>query len=728
MRTNADTKTRAGRGALFRTLAAIAVATATPIPRAGAQDAASGRLPADPTQPPAALADALKEPLAGFGAVTLKAAVVSADRGGVALLEVRDRGPVRVRKGSAFMIAVAGLPVPIVVREISPAGVAIEAPTLGRTLWLTGASGAQPPPAGGAPPDTLLHVEFHDVPLEDAIRLLAEQGRTNYSASAEAAKVRVTLFLRNVSPDTAIGEICKSRGLWYRKDEEAGVLRILTMEEFERDLVSFREEQTEVFTLLYPNVQEVASVLQNIYGDRLTLSLGRDDIHDDADDLAERFRRFSIMDRNAGSDTSGYGGYGLTAYGGSATVISTGGPAWTSEARSPSTARPAPRPAEFEGLTPEQAQKVQRLIEAAPSTPEAEAALEEFRRRPASIYVTISRRHNMLIVRTSDPRALEDIRQLVRRMDVPTPMVLLEVKILSVRLGDGFNSVFDYQFNTVAESGGGAAVVGGGFTQGEILPPAAGSMAPTGSGLRAGDMTFQVVNEYFRARLQLLEERDRVTVLATPMLLTAHNEVSRLFIGEERPIVRNVSSQTILTEGNVATAPSTAVEFRDVGTTLLITPNINSDRTVTLRLFQENSMVNPAAASIPVVLSTGAVQNVAVDVVSSRVISGTFVARDQMAVAVGGIIEEKKSDIRAGVPLLGRIPLLGLLFRRQSTETTRNELVIMIRPYVISTPSDGEAISRELLRGLAVHAVPPEGSPSLGTFREADRGTGAPEQ
>jgi len=192
--------------------------------------------------------------------------------------------------------------------------------------------------------------------------------------------------------------------------------------------------------------------------------------------------------------------------------------------------------------------------------------------------------------------------------------------------------------------------------------------------------------------------------------------------------VRNVSSQTILTEGNVATAPSTAVEFRDVGTTLLITPNINSDRTVTLRLFQENSMVNPAAASIPVVLSTGAVQNVAVDVVSSRVISGTFVARDQMAVAVGGIIEEKKSDIRAGVPLLGRIPLLGLLFRRQSTETTRNELVIMIRPYVISTPSDGEAISRELLRGLAVHAVPPEGSPSLGTFREADRGTGAPEQ
>jgi type II secretory pathway component GspD/PulD (secretin) len=59
--------------------------------------------------------------------------------------------------------------------------------------------------------------------------------------------------------------------------------------------------------------------------------------------------------------------------------------------------------------------------------------------------VTISRRNNMVIIRSSDPKAMEDIRALVRRLDVPTSLVLLEVKVLSLDLGDGFSSMFDYQ-------------------------------------------------------------------------------------------------------------------------------------------------------------------------------------------------------------------------------------------------------------------------------------------
>jgi general secretion pathway protein D len=235
-------------------------------------------------------------------------------------------------------------------------------------------------------------------------------------------------------------------------------------------------------------------------------------------------------------------------------------------------------------------------------------------------------------------------------------------------------------------------------------------------------MTFQVVNEFFRARMQMLEEKNRVVVLATPLLLTANNEVSRLFVGEERPIVRNIASQTILTENNVATAPNTTIEFRSVGTTLLITPNINSDRTVTLRLLQENSAINAGGATIPVVLSGGNLQNVSVDVVSARSISGTFVAKDGLSVAVGGLIEEQKSDARAQVPLLGRIPLLGLLFRRQETGATRRELVILIRPHVISTPSEGEAISRNLLRDLSVHPSLPDARGTLGTFGGREEG------
>ena len=238
-------------------------------------------------------------------------------------------------------------------------------------------------------------------------------------------------------------------------------------------------------------------------------------------------------------------------------------------------------------------------------------------------------------------------------------------------------------------------------------------MTPGGTGLRAGDMTFQIVNDYFRMRMQLLEEKNRVKVLATPMLLTANNEVSRLFIGEERPIITGVTGDTILTEGSSVTTPRTQWEGRDIGTTLLITPNINSDRTVTLRLVQEDSTVKPGAASIPVVLSNGAIQNVAIDVVSSRVVSGTFVAKDQLAVAVGGLIEETSSEVRAQVPVLGRIPLLGFFFRRESRQISRHETVIMIRPHVISTPSEGFDISRTLLENLAADPTASEADYSL---------------
>jgi general secretion pathway protein D len=334
------------------------------------------------------------------------------------------------------------------------------------------------------------------------------------------------------------------------------------------------------------------------------------------------------------------------------------------------------------------------------------SAVKPFRTRETDINISVSRKNNLLMVRTSDPAALEEIRQLVKKLDVPTPLVMLEVKVLSIQLDDGFNSVFDYQFSDGINNAGG-------FSAGDIQPPPsdfstgdlrkAASVAPVGSALRTGDLMFQYVNESFRARIQMLETRNKITTLATPLLLTANNEVSRLFVGEERPIIRNISSQTVVNNNTVTSVPNTTVEFRPVGTTLLITPNINSDRTVTLRILQENSTVNPQSASIPVVTSNGGVQDQAVDVVATRTVSGTVIAKDKLMLAIGGLIEDGVRDQRAQVPVLGKIPVLGIPFRRQNTGRGRRELIILCRPYVLSTPADAECISQELLDRLSMH-------------------------
>jgi general secretion pathway protein D len=96
-------------------------------------------------------------------------------------------------------------------------------------------------------------VEFRDQPLGEAMRLFAAQTGLNIVASPEARKVVVALYLRDVTAEAALDALCKSNDLWHKQDPSSGVIRISTAKEYQRDLTSFREEQTEVFTLLYPN-------------------------------------------------------------------------------------------------------------------------------------------------------------------------------------------------------------------------------------------------------------------------------------------------------------------------------------------------------------------------------------------------------------------------------------------------------------------------------------------
>jgi general secretion pathway protein D len=288
----------------------------------------------------------------------------------------------------------------------------------------------------------------------------------------------------------------------------------------------------------------------------------------------------------------------------------------------------------------------------------------------------------------------------------------MEVKVLRIDLSDGMDSAFDFSIMT----GDGDSV----FSGGEIVPVPDGGTLPGGTGFDARAGVFQVVSENFLARLRLLQTRDKVTALATPLILTANAEVSRIFSGEKVPIVVGFTEpQVIVSDGAQTTLPSTPVtELRDVGTDLLLTANINADRTVTLRLLQETSAVNRDGARILVPEGTS-FANVTVDTVRTQSASGTIVAADGQMIAFGGLIEEGVSSSVEQLPFLGDIPLLGLLFRREGAGATRTELVILVRPYVLNTPAEGESISRDLLDDLSVHPYE-YGEADLGVFDRDD--------
>ena len=691
----------------------------------------------DPTAAPAAMADALRAQLAEFRALSIHALAVGSDDDGVAILNTGNtqttlasatrnnapsQGPI-VRKGSAIVMETSGIPLRLTVKSVTSKGVEIEAPTLTEKLFIPGSFKALTP-TNTLSSAYLRYLECKDLPIETLLRLIADQTGANLSASAKASQEPISIFLRNVSADQAVEEICRTRGLWFRKDDATGITRVTTMTEYEENLSSFREETVESFTLLYPNVLEVASVIYGLYPERVMLSLGEEEILDDENrDINRRFERLNTFASSSSSGLlstqtggtgnysggygSGSGGYSSGGYSSGSLGSRNGNSLLMQGSRDgQNTVIDMRTRQSFSKLTQNDAKALDAIMRQGGTNTAADAA-DAYREKNANIFVTISRRNNLLVVRTGDPEVMKEIRDLVRRLDVPTPMVLLEVKVLQLSINNDLSTSFEYEFNKNYNVNSKTVQTSSGFPGFNPLSTAANS----------DSMSFQILSDHLNARIQLLETDGHVKTLATPTLLTANNEVSRLFIGEERPMVKNITSQTVVNDNNTVTTPQTETELQLVGTMLLITPNINADRTVTLRLLQENSKILKNDATIPIATTAGTVQNVSIDVVSSRSVTGTFVAKDDMLVAVGGMIEETEENQQSKIPVLGSIPYLGWFFRSTEKVKSRSELILLIKPHVISTPADGEAISQRVIKGLSAHPAA-DGRPSMYIYKD----------
>src|ERR1051325_2284948 len=162
-------------------------------------------------------------------------------------------------------------------------------------------------------------VEFRDVPLNEAMRLLSQQSGLKIVPSSEASKQKVSIYLPNATAEQALAEVARANGLVWRRDAESGIYRIFTTKENQRDLTSFREDQTRVFTLLYPNAINVAKAIQDLFGQRVALSYGFTEQLQFID-LQQRLARFRIFSQATQGIGSGGGstifGGGLGGFGG----------------------------------------------------------------------------------------------------------------------------------------------------------------------------------------------------------------------------------------------------------------------------------------------------------------------------------------------------------------------------------------------------------------------------
>ena len=560
----------------------------------------------------------------------------------------------------------------------------------------------------------LRRIKFRDTQIVDAIRLISEISGLNVASTSEAGEKRVTLLLQNVEAGQAVETLCKVSGLWYRRDDATRTFRVMSTTQFQDDLVVYRQSETNVFTLQHPNAVTVAMAISDLYGERVELSLGiSNDELDQMDGAANntfgggagaqaRYSRQGVGRAGAfarGVGYSGLGGYGGASggYGGAASYARGGGSGYGL-----GRAEQAAEDVLDEELSPDQLALLQQRIEGGEDATVSD--LRGISRLDPTIYVTVNRQHNLIVVRTSDGDAMDEIEHLVLELDRPTPQVLLEMKILELSLGDTFQSVFDFE------------VLGGSDTAGPpdlqpanpLLPGAATSPKNVlGVGnypLQANTLVYQFLSDSIRARIQLLAGDDRLDILATPIVLASNNRPARMFVGEERVLTTGVNTDVVTPNIGTTTAYVEPItEVRDVGNTLIVVPKINADRTVTLFISQDSSSVQDNGATIPVVDGNGGVMEFPIDTVNTATLQATVVAKDGMTLAIGGLIRESLVESIDKTPWLGDIPWLGFLFRREVWERRRTELVLLIRPRVLFTPTEAEEATEERLKALSRH-------------------------
>lgn len=267
----------------------------------------------------------------------------------------------------------------------------------------------------------------------------------------------------------------------------------------------------------------------------------------------------------------------------------------------------------------------------------------------------------------ADGEEYEFIRDALAKLDQPVAQVLIEATLAEVTLGDDFAYGINFRALT-----GDATIVN---TSNNSLTPAA--QAPGFSiSLLTGDIT---------GVLNALQSKTNVRVLSAPKLMVLNNQTAELQVGDQVPIVTQ-QQQGVASPG----APLVnTIELRDTGVILKVTPRVNDSGTVTLDISQEVSEVAQTTTSG---LDSPTIQQ--------RRLSSTVATRSGQMIALGGLIRERSSRSRSGIPLLSQIPIIGGLFGRQEQLAGRTELIILLTPTVIRAPENVGAVVDELLGAL----------------------------
>jgi general secretion pathway protein D len=285
---------------------------------------------------------------------------------------------------------------------------------------------------------------------------------------------------------------------------------------------------------------------------------------------------------------------------------------------------------------------------------------------------------NSLIIMASkdDYLVLEEV---IKKLDIPRLMVYIEALIMEVNVNKDFSLGVEWEgIKTFTYDGKKAGVFAGssGIDYGKIGKATQGlltsgfSLGVIGEVIEIGGIKFPSLAAVAHAYQQDTD----VYILSTPQLLTTDNEEAEIMVGKNIPyLVRKETTEARLDYSNY--------EYKDVGVTLKVTPQISQERFVRLKIFQEVTRLIQTVQALEGRPET-----------HKRLAQTTVVVKDANTVVIGGLIGDDTTHIDYQVPCLGNIPLIRWLFRSTSKRIEKTNLFIFLTPHIIQNPIEARKV------------------------------------
>lgn len=307
---------------------------------------------------------------------------------------------------------------------------------------------------------------------------------------------------------------------------------------------------------------------------------------------------------------------------------------------------------------------------------------------PTAVYKNVQivpdKATNTLIIMAEreDYKVLEGI---IKQLDVPRAMVYIEALIMEVnttkdfKLGVEWSAIKDTGSVQGIDGSGSAAFASSGTGTLSSLAtttdsvtslafPNGFAMGIIGAGIEIGGVLFPTIG----AMVQAYKTDSDVSILSTPQILTLDNEEAEINVGSNVPYLTKQETTASTTDSAVN---YNTYEYKDVGVILNITPNINQENFVRLKISQQvTKVISGADKAMPTTLK--------------RTAKTSVVVKDKETLVIGGLVGDSTDEGTSKVPLLGDIPILGWLFKSKTVTREKTNLYVFLTPHIVRTQKE----------------------------------------